>query len=166
MLGLMLLAPAAQADTYIKGTQASYHLEMDSKKANISNVFVDEANDTNNKNYAQFACEDGAAIFYLNSSQRLYNQKQYDDESTPDMQVSVDGGRPINMVTVTTDTDKKPNFYSLAVDDKFDAQMLRLFQSAQKSIVISFPLPDKKTAKFTFYPKGFTQAFSKINMCQ
>lgn len=166
LLGL-LAAGSALADTYIKGTQVSYDKSIDTtSKVNDSSVYVDEANDTNNKNFAEFSCEEGAAIFFLNSGQALYNQKEDKDETTPDLLVKVDGGTPIKMTTLSTEVEGKTNFNTLALTDKYDAQMLRLFQTAKSKIVLTVTRYDKKTLNFTFYTKGFNDGFKAINACQ
>lgn len=166
VLAASSLAPA-MAETYIKGTQVSYEKSIDTtKKVNDSSVFVDEANDTENKNYVEFFCDKNAPIFWLNSGSNLINQKEVDTEKTPPLSVQVDGAAPIKMNTVSAEDEGKPILNILALDDKFDAQMLRLFQNAKSKIVVSLTRYDKKTLTFTFYPKGFNEAFKLVNSCQ
>ncbi|WP_291425804.1 hypothetical protein [Deinococcus sp.] len=142
---VLLLSGTALADTYVKGTQVSYSKEINtSSKANESSLYIDEANDTSNENYAEFTCDAGAPIFYLNSSQRLVNRQQFDNEETPDITVAVDGGKPIRFHTWGARSGDKPNLMALALDDKYDAQMLRLFQNARSKVVMSLTRYDKK----------------------
>lgn len=163
---VLSLGNTTHAETYIKGTQVSYDIDISKDKTNESSVYIDEAHDTNNKNFVQFSCEDGAPIFYLHSSQNLYSQQQYDKDSTAPIKVSVDGTNAVSFETVSTSSDDKPDLTTMALVDKFDAQILRLFQSARNTVVITVNTPSNKAQNFTFYPKGLAEAFSKVNLCQ
>ena len=168
LLSATVFGGSALAETYVKGTQVSYEKDIDSSsKTNYSSVYIDEANDTEGENYVEFYCEDGAAIFYMYSNQELYDQAQFDDETTPPLTVTVDSNKPLKMNTLSlTDENDEPDFYGLAVEDKFDAQMLRLFQTAKTKVVLSVTRFDKKTLNFTFYTKGFNDGFKAVNECK
>lgn len=170
LLTLVTLLPAlsvAHAQTYVKGTQVSYDKDIDKTQGtNDSAVYIDEANDTTDENYAQFSCEDGSPIFYWNSSQNLVNQKQYDDGTSPPITFKVDENAPVKFTSWTVSTDEKFNPKILSVDDKFDAQVLRLFQNAKSKVIVTINRYDGKPIKAVFYPKGLKQAFDAVNNCR
>ena len=170
MLGLGgPLALAQSEDTYVPGTSVSYNYSRyhDNGNFNSSVLYVDEVNDSTNKNYVGFQCMNShQTYFFLSSKNPLVTEQMLESNTSPTLTYQVDGGpvKSLNTVPWGKGADFNPN--RLLVEEENDPLMLKLFRESKSRVVLKVKRPGQSDLTFTFATTGFERGYQAVEACR
>lgn len=165
--GVLVTLSVASADVYVPGTTVSYVVSREQTTGkNTSSVFLDEVNDTVNKTYVQFGCQDGAFVFSLAAKDPLYTLADYKNSTLPLLRYRADSAAPGTAQSLWSGEENKPNINALFVLDEFDPPVLAAFRAAKSKVVIQVLRPGLRELTYTFPVKGLTQAIAAVKNCK
>lgn len=157
----------ASDDIYVPNTSISYNLSKADDGSNSSTLYVDEANDTTNKTFVGFQCDDkGGMYFYLSSKNTLVTNQMYKTNSYPTITYRVDNQTARSLPTLSWGEGEEFDGTRLLVADEVDPVMLAAFKNARSKVVIRVARPNLSELVYTFPTKGFATGLKKINNCK
>lgn len=167
MVLLALTAGSALAanDVYVSNT-VSYNLSKTDEGVNSSTVYVDEVNDTTNKTFVGFQCDEGKPYFYLVSKNTLVTTQMYKTNTYPTLTYRVDSQTARSLPTQSWGEGEDFDGTRLLVSDEADPVMLAAFKNAKSKVVLRVARPNLSELVYTFPTKGFAEGLKKINNCK